>query len=496
MKNNQIYLFALLSMLLIFGCKNEKDASTEAPVYDLVILNGRVIDPETKTDTILHIGVNGQSIEKVSSSLLKGTKTIDASGKTVSPGFIDLHSHSPFPLGESFQVRDGATTLLDLEAGAYPYMEYGYHIKDSARANFGASTAHGFARIKVIEGKDQAYITSRELQGMVPGQAFTKIATTEQVEKMRKLIDEDLNKGGIGIGLLLDYMSPAISDEELKMVFEVAKKNEVVIFVHSRRGPNGDIAGLNELIDLSIETGGAAHICHINANAMGEVGNWLDAIDAANAKGADISAEMFPYTAGSTGISADVFNRDWQTIFNITYEDVQWSETGEWFTKESWEDKRKNNPEGMIIHHYMKDDWIKTALKYPTMMVGSDGMPAITMDVKSNPNLTSSFTRLLTYYVRDEKTISLNDAIAKASYLPAKRLESFAPAFKKKGRIQEGADADILIFNLDDLKVNASYTDPYVASTGWDYVIVNGAVAVENDQLTNNRAGKRVTANK
>ena len=121
MKNNQIYLFALLSMLLIFGCKNEKDASTEAPVYDLVILNGRVIDPETKTDTILHIGVNGQSIEKVSSSLLKGTKTIDASGKTVSPGFIDLHSHSPFPLGESFQVRDGATTLLDLEAGAYPY---------------------------------------------------------------------------------------------------------------------------------------------------------------------------------------------------------------------------------------------------------------------------------------------------------------------------------------------------------------------------------------
>ena len=90
----------------------------------------------------------------------------------------------------------------------------------------------------------------------------------------------------------------------------------------------------------------------------------------------------------------------------------------------------------------------------------------------------------------------MNDAIAKASYLPAKRLESFAPAFKKKGRIQEGADADILIFNLDDLKVNASYTDPYVASTGWDYVIVNGAVAVENDQLTNNRAGKRVTANK
>ena len=496
MKTIKLLVLSILSLSVLIGCNNQKSTSTDAPVYDLVILNGRVIDPETKTDSILHIGVNGQSIEKVSPVILRGTKTIDATGKTVSPGFIDLHTHSPFPLGESFQVRDGATTLLDLEAGAYPYMEYGYHIKDSARANFGASTAHGFARIKVIEGKNQAYITSRDLQGMVPGEAFTKIATSEQIEEMRKLIDEDLKKGGIGIGLLLDYMSPAISDEELKMVFEVARKNEVVIFVHSRRGPNGDITGLTELIDLSLETGGSVHICHINANAMGEVGNWLDAIDVANAKGADISAEIFPYTAGSTGISADVFSRDWQTIFNITYEDVQWSETGEWFTKESWEDKRKNYPEGMIIHHYMKDEWIKKALKYPDMMVGSDGMPAITMDVKSNPNLTSSFTRLLTYYVRDEKTISLNDAIAKASYLPAKRLERFAPSFKKKGRIQEGADADILIFNLDDLKVNASYTDPYKASTGWSFVIVNGEVVVENDQLTNNTAGKRVTANK
>lgn len=149
----------------------------------------------------------------------------------------------------------------------------------------------------------------------------------------------------------------------------------------------------------------------------------------------------------------------------------------------------------MIIHHYMKDDWIKTGLKYPTMMVGSDGMPAITMEVKSNPNLTSSFTRLLTYYVRDEKTISINDAIAKASYYPARRLQSFAPAFKNKGRIQEGADADILIFNLENLKVNATYTEPYQASTGWDYVIVNGQIAVEDDKLTNNRAGVRIDAN-
>ncbi|ARV08241.1 hypothetical protein BTO05_00780 [Winogradskyella sp. PC-19] len=483
------------AILLLFSCQSPKSDDKLNKEYDIVVLNARVIDPETHTDSIMNIGISDGKIKKLTSKKIIGENIIEAKGKIASPGFIDLHTHSPFPLGESFQIRDGATTLLDLEAGAFPHKEYGYHIKDSARANFGASTAHGFARIKVIEDKDQAYMISRDLQGSVPGKAFTQIASATQIEEMRKLIDDDLKKGGIGIGLLLDYMSPAISNDELKMVFEVAKKNEVVIFAHSRRGPNGDIKGLKELIDLSSETGGAVHICHINANAMGQVGNWLKAIDTANAKGADISVELFPYTAGSTSISADVFNRDWQTIFDITYKDVQWSETGEWFTKESWEEKRKNSPEGMIIHHYMKDDWIKTGLKYPTMMVGSDGMPAITMEVKSNPNLTSSFTRLLTYYVRDEKTISINDAIAKASYYPARRLQSFAPAFKNKGRIQEGADADILIFNLENLKVNATYTDPYQASTGWDYVIINGQIAVEDDKLTNNRAGERIDAN-
>ena len=485
----------LLISLLVISCKSEKSEKNQEANYDLAILNARVMDPETGTDSIMNIGITGGLIQKLTTNGIKGSKTIDAAGKVASPGFIDLHSHSPFPLGESFQVRDGATTILDLESGAYPASEYGYFIKDSARANFGASTAHAFARTNVIEGKEEPYFVSTELKGLVPGAAFSEKATTEQIEQMRSMISEDLENGGLGIGFLLDYMSPAVSDEELKMIFEVANEYGVVIWAHSRRGPNGDIKGLEELIDMALETGGAVHLCHINANAMGEIGNWLEAIDEANSKGASISAELFPYTAGSTSISADVFSRDWQNIFNITYEDVQWSETGEWFTKETWEDKRKNRPDGMVIHHYMKDEWIKEGLRYPEMMVATDGMPAVTPDVKSNPNLTSSFTRLLTYYVRDEKTITLMDAIAKSSYLPAKRLESFAPAFKKKGRIQEGSDADILIFDLDKLKVNASYTDPYNENTGWNYVIINGEIVVENDSLTSNRPGKRITAN-
>ena len=137
-------------------------------------------------------------------------------------------------------------------------------------------------------------------------------------------MQEGLDNGPLGIGFVLDYMSPAISDEELRMIFEVAAKNDTVVWAHIRRGMNGDIQPLLDLIPLATELGVKLYICHINANAMGAVGEWLKAIDEANANGADISTEIFPYTVGSTTIRADVFDRDWQTIFGITYEDVQW----------------------------------------------------------------------------------------------------------------------------------------------------------------------------
>ena len=142
----------------------------------------------------------------------------------------------------------------------------------------------------------------------------------------------------------------------------------------------------------------------------------------------------------------------------------------------------------------MKEDWIKTGLQYPKMMVSSDATPAIVKEVKANPNLAGTFTRLLAKYVRDEKVLTLQEAIAKGSYYPAKRLESIAPAFKKKGRIQKGADADILIFELANLKDHATYAEPYQASTGWDYIIVNGEIVVENDSLTTKSPGKRINA--
>ena len=463
----------------------------DLPTFDLVIENGRVLDPASGRDEVLNVGIVNGRIGALTTAPLEGEKEIDAGGHLVIPGFVDLHSHTPFPFGELLQVKDGVTTALELEAGAWPVAAYGEFIRDQARANYGSSVAHFAVRIKVIEGKDQSWIVAGGGQ-LVPGPAFSQVATSAQIREMRGLLQQGLDNGGLGIGFVLDYMSPAISDAELRMIFEVAAENDTVVWAHIRRGINGDIQPLKDLLPLAQRLGVKLHICHINANAMGAVGEWLAAIDDANANGADVSAEIFPYTAGSTTIKADVFDRDWQTIFDISYEDVQWAETGEWFTEESWHRIREERPDSSLIHHYMKEEWLVEALRWPEMMVSTDAMPAYDYKVKAAPNGAGTFTRVFARYVRDENVLDLMDAVRRTSYLPAERLAEFAPAFSRKGRIEEGADADLLVFKLENLQDNASYTDPFREATGWDWVIVNGQVVVQAGDPTGATPGRHI----
>ena len=461
------------------------------PPYDMVIRGGRILDPASGRDAIANIGISNGRIAKLTMAEIKGANEIEAAGHIIIPGFLDLHSHTPFSFGELTQVKDGVTTALELEAGAWPVNQYGAFIRNKARANFGSSVGHFAIRIKVIEGKDQPWIVTEAGQ-VVPGLAFRQIATADQIDEMRGLIQQGLDNGGLGIGFLLDYMSPAISDEELRMIFEVAAENDTVIWAHIRRGINGDIQPLLNLLPLAQELGVKLHICHINANAMGSIGKWLEAIDDANANGVDVSTEIFPYTAGSTTVKADVFDRDWQTIFGITYEDVQWAETGERFTEESWHRIRKERPDSSLIHHYMKEEWLVEALKWPGMMVASDAMPAFSSKVKSAPNGAGTFTRIFSKYVREDRVLELMDAVRRTSYLPAERLAEFAPAFARKGRIQVGADADLLIFKLENLRDNATYTDPYREAVGWDWIIVDGEVVIEAGDPTGATPGQHI----
>ena len=454
-----------------------------AEKYSLVIQGGRVIDPASRLDGERDVGISNGRIAAISKAPLAGDRVIDATNLIVAPGFVDLHSHAQTPLGQRYQVRDGVTTALELEAGAYPVGAVGNKIADQALINFGASAGYFAMRIKVLEGKDQPYLFFGERRFHFNGAGFKQAANPDQLEMLRRHLGLGLDQGGLGIGLLLDYMSNAVTSDELRMIFEVSAQRGAPVFAHIRRGVAGDPAGLVEVIDTARATGASVHICHMNANAMGAVDEFLGLIARARAEGIDVTAEAYPYNAGSTQLSAEVFDRDWQKIFGISYEDVQWAETGEYFTEALWHDYRERFPNGTIIHHYGKEPWTRKALTTPGVLVASDAMPVFSEAVKAHPRGMGTFTRILGRYVREEGLLELSEALARMSFLPAERMASVAPAFNRKGRLQVGADADVVVFDPRTVSDRATYTEPFKPSRGIEAVIVNGEIVVQGGEI-------------
>ena len=466
----------------------------ETPAYDVVINNGRVIDPESQLDAVRSLGIRSGKIISISKAPLVSETAIDASGLVISPGFINLHSHSVAAPGYRLELLDGVTTVLELEAGGFPIDRFGQQLGAAPLTHFGASVGHAWIRMQVIDPQSLAALATTGKLDM-SGAAFTQRASAAQQQQIRMVLERELAAGGLGIGFLLDYMTRAVDDAERDMVFSVAAEYGVPVFVHVRRGIDGDSRGLDEVITAAERVGAAVHICHLNASAMSGVDIWLDKIDAARARGVDVSTEMFPWTSGSAAISSDVFSRNWRQIFAIDYADVQWAETGEWLTEETFGLYRETRPDGQTMHHYIREDWNRRAIQRPHVMVASDAMPLTSYERKVVPNAAGTSTRILGQYVRDEKLLSLSDAIARLSLYPARRMESFAPAFAKKGRIKVGADADLVIFDPETVTTEASYLEPFKTPSGVHSVWVAGQLSVQDGRLVEHvGAGKKITS--
>jgi cytosine/adenosine deaminase-related metal-dependent hydrolase len=481
---------ALLAWLAACG------APTQAPPrYPLVLHGGRVMDPETGLDGIRDVAIAAGRVAAISPAPLRGAEIVDVSGRVVAPGFIDLHSHAQTPLGQRFQVRDGVTTALELESGTYPVEALGVHppldFAERSRIHFGSSVGHAWIRARILEGDgaasgidDAAARLLRDgTRAGLDGPAFTQPLDAAQLQRLRRDLARGLDDGGLGIGLLLDYMSEAVGDDELRAIFELAGERQAPIFVHIRRGVAGDPAGLVEVIELAGETGAPLHVCHVQANAMSAIDDFLRRIREARDAGLRITTESFPYNAGSTSISAAVFDRDWQRIFGISYADVEWAASGERFDAAMWREYREKHPEGAVIHHYNREAWTRVATTAPDVLVASDGLPVLSPDVKAPPFGIGTFSRILGRYVREQRSLTLMDALAKMTLGPARVLEGWAPAFRRKGRVQVGADADLTVFDPERVVDHATFADPYRPSTGIDHVIVAGSFAVRDGVL-------------
>lgn len=473
---------AAVFILALTGCWRR-------PVYDLVINNGRVMDPATGLDAVRHIGVLDGKIAAISETPLDGKEMLDASGNVVAPGFIDLHAHGQTTSDLQIKARDGVTTALDLEAGVYPVAAWYQSMEGTAPLNYGATVGHIAARFAAFHpGLEIGHWAVNRAKvaglGSTPDGA-NKEAGEAELTKMSDAIHRGLDEGALGIGFGINY-TPAATPGEIEAMFRIAAERKVPAFVHTRAF---GIAAIREAIDTARKTGATLHIVHIGSSAVGDMPEVLKLIDTSRAAGLDVTTEVYPYTAASTVLESAMFNPGWQENLKIDYGDLAWAATGERLTQESFERYRKQG--GWVIIYMMKDANVEMAIAHPGVMIASDGVPFI--DGKGHPRGAGTFARVLGFYSREKKLLSLMEALEKMTILPAKRLEGYVPMMKHKGRIAIGADADITIFNPDTVIDRATFDAPTTPSAGISHVIVNGVFVVQDGALVKEaRPGRAV----
>ena len=452
--------------------------------YDIVIVGGRVIDPETKLDAIRNVGINQNRIAQISTEPLKGKHEINARGLVVAPGFIDLHVHGRSNKEQEYQLHDGVTTALELEWGIELLQPWYESRKSKALINYGASVCWPFERFKSMDKYSNGVTTLLEktakgessIEGLfnVIGSSYAEIQTPDEVTKMLHNIKASLAEGGIGIGVPIGYL-PKTNPAEMFRVYQLAAELNVLVFSHVREAT---IFSIQEAMADAMLTGAPLHIVHINSMALGQIQLALDLVDAANKKGFDITTELYPYTAGSTLLQSAIFNDGWQEKLGISYAELQWVSTGERLTKETFESYRKSG--GTVIIHSMKPEWIKTGIASKNTLIASDGMMYAPL---AHPRTAGTFSRVLGKYVREEKVLDLSSAIEKMTLLPAKRLDGVSPMMQFKGRIQIGSDADITIFNLNTVIDKATFEKGLAFSEGIEYVLVNGVLVLKEGKI-------------
>lgn len=440
--------------------------------FDLVIANGRLIDPESKLDAVRHIGIRGHSIAAISAAPLKGKRTIDAQGLVVTAGFIDLHSHGQTDENYRYKAMDGVTTALELEVGASPVAQWYAEREGKSLINFGATVGHVPVKMKVLG--DTGDFLPRD-------NAVTRRATPEQIQQVTELIKRGLDDGALGIGFGINYV-PTTTRKEVLGLFKLAAERKVVNFVHMRYAggvePGSAIEGLQEVLADTAATGASLHVVHLTSTCLRNTATCLQMIEGARQRGLDVSTEAYPYTATQTNLDSAIYDEGWQERLGMTYKDLQWVATGERLTAETFAKYRKQG--GSVIGHSIPEEISKLAVGNLQVIVASDGM---IYQGKGHPRGAGTFARVLGYYVREQKTVSLMDALRKMSLLPAQRLEAAVPMMRNKGRLKIGADADLAIFDLARVMDKATFENPAQYSAGILHVLVNGIAVVQDGKL-------------
>jgi N-acyl-D-aspartate/D-glutamate deacylase len=460
----------LITALLIISAL--PSASKSQASYDVVILNGRVIDPESRSDSVRNLGISNGTIKTITTNKLQGRTVIDARGLVVSPGFIDLHQHGQDEENYRFKAMDGVTTALELEVGTGDIDAWYAQREQKSLINYGVSAGHLAARMAAMH---------EPVTFLPTGDAARRPATDAEISEMKQRLEEGLKRGAVAVGFGIQY-TPNASRWEILEMFRVAARYGASCHVHMRHAgvkePGSSIQALEEVISAAAITGAPLHVVHIHSTGGPATPKLLQIIAEAKSRKLDVTTECYPYIAGMTDIKSAIFDEGWQAVFGIDYKDLQWAATGERLTKETFNEYRKTG--GMVAVFSMTEEIVTAAIKSPLTIIASDG---ILDKGKGHPRTAGTYSRVLGNYVRDQRALTLMDALSKMTLMPAQRLERRVPSMRNKGRIRIGADADLTVFDPQSIRDKSTFQDAAQYAEGIKFVLVNGVLIVKDGHL-------------
>jgi len=503
-------------------------AGLSGQTYDLLIRNARIVDGAGNPWYRGDIGVRGDSIAAIGRNLPGAAeKTIAAGEKIVAPGFIDIHNHSrdaifDRPEAEN-QLRQGITTIIEGNdgGGALPLAPHFDELRQTKLGvNYASFVGHNAVRSQVIGLED-------------------RLATPEELDKMRALVDQGMRDGAMGLSSGLFYLPGAFAPtEEVIELAKVAAKYGGMYISHMRDEGDGVVESVAETIRIGEEGGLPTQITH--HKPMGTT-NWgaskktLALVDEARARGVDVTIDQYPYKASQTGHSAlfpawaleggrdsllerleapeqrqkikDViawkieFNRGGGDPKNIQFSTCEFDATlnGKTLADATRAAGREvtfaNAAETAIeiqvaggcsnVYHSISEEDVERILRHPATMVASDGGIRRMGEGVPHPRSYGTFPRVLGRYVRERGVITLEDAIRKMTSLPAGRLRLF-----DRGLLRPGMKADIVIFDPETVIDKAEFGKPHQYAEGFSHVVVNGEVVIDDGELTATRPGR------
>ena len=462
MRNLFFVLLLLVSSLL------------SAQQYDIVLAGGRVIDPETGLDAVRNVGILGGKIAKISDAPLNGRRVIHVSGLVVAPGFIDLHQHAQDLASQRVKACDGVTTALEMEIGAPDVTKFLQEKQGRSIINYGTTASHLAARALVFGAPlPEGTILPKS------GPATDQQATPEQIEQIQNRLREQLNAGALGIGMGIAY-SPGATRLEIIDMFGVAAERKLPVYTHMRSAghvePGSAIESTEEVIGAAAISGASLHIVHINSTCLKDSLECLSLIEGARAHGIDVTTEAYPYIAGMTAINSAVFNPGWQEKLGISYDSLVIPNTGEHLTKARFDELHHSSKEQWVLIYGNTQAMIDKIIPNPPVMIASDG-------AVGHPRNAGTYSRVLAQYVREKKSLTLTEALRKMTLMPAQMLERSTPEARHKGRLQEGADADIVVFDPQTISDRATFEKPMEPSVGVHHLLVGGTVLIDDGKM-------------